>query len=107
MYMITIFAAESFAPMLLFYTIIWFLMRKKDEKLKLSFLWYFAGLIVSLLLAGAVRYALITIFGYAPALNASKDALWQVFFVIPVIVSIIVSAFIRTRYKKITESNSN
>jgi len=99
--MVTIYSmlvARHFAGALLFFPIVWILMRQTDgKKLKISNWWLLAGLFATALLAGAVRFISIYVIGFEATLN--PEGYLGVFFFLglPIFVAIGVCAFLRTK----------
>lgn len=102
--LIFIYAAEASVTTLFLFTIIWFLMRKRGSmRLKSSSLWFIGGFVVATVTVGVIRFFAAFI-GLKIALVAHSDAKWLFFAIIPIMISVLICAFIRTRYKKTTTS---
>lgn len=97
-YLILLSAISASVMVIFIFTIVWFLMRKRDSKLNLSLVWFICGFLVSSLMVGTIQL----VFGGAPYLppHSSRSAMWTMHIFVPIIISIIVCAFIRTRYNK-------
>lgn len=90
--------AKHFVGALLFFPIVWILMRKNGgQNLEISNWWLLAGLFATAFLAGAVRFIAMYVIGGSAAL--SPEGGLSAFFSLglPIIIAIGVSAFLRTK----------
>ena len=98
------YAAEASVMTLVLFSIVWFLMRKRGSaKLRLSYVWFLGGFLITTIAVGLIRF-LSSYVGFKAALAANTDGRWLFFVIIPVVVSVLVCAIIRTRYTKLTDT---
>lgn len=103
-YIFTMLVAQQFGVALLFFPIVWLVMRKRDrQKLNVGNLWLIAGLFATAIGAGVVRFMAIFVVGRKATLD--PDGGLEVFFflALPVIVAICVCAFLKTKANLATE----
>ena len=92
--------AEQLLGALLLFSITWLVMRTKDgEKLKVGWLWLMAGFIAVTFGAGTVRFLSIYIIGGEKVLNPQGGLLMFFTLALPILLSVVVSTFLRTRAK--------
>jgi len=90
--------AEQLFGAILFFSITWLIMGKKDgERLKVSWFWLIAGLLVVTFGAGTVRFSSIYVIGGEAALNPEGGASIFFMLLLPMLLSVAASALIRTK----------
>jgi len=98
--------AEQLLGALLFFSITWLIMRKKDgKKLEIGSFWLIAGFMTVTFGAGTVRFISIYIIGGERALNPQGGLGMFFTIALPILLSVAVSAFLRARAKPKAEAN--
>jgi hypothetical protein len=94
----TVLVGEQFAGALLFFSIAWLTMRKKDgQKLNIGILWLIGGLFATAIGAGAIRFMAIFVIGGKAALNPEGGLGVFFYLALPIIIAIAVCTFLRTK----------
>lgn len=102
LYLALMYGVEYLAITSIVFTVVWFLMRSFGQQLKLALVWFILGIILSSHLSGVVRFFLIYYFGYGPVSGVSKDSMWVIFLLVPIVSSVLICLLIRTQGSKVS-----
>lgn len=99
--LIFLYGVEVSVTTIFLFTIVWFLMRKRGNvKLQYSYLWFVGGFLITTISVGLVRF-LAAYIGFKAALISHIDEKWLFFVIAPIVVSVLVCSFVRSRYIKL------